>query len=533
MCEEAWSETFRDDAAREGVEDGAGVILPRPPTLLKRGQQPPSAPPSVVARRVNAARDGGTLRSQRNLCVKLGGLAPGDIYVFCEMESQRVWASSRRDGKLTAQMENEQTTQNRKVEALYNSEPTEDPCSISQQYIAAIPTMPTHTVITPPPSSRDRVDSRDLSLSRTSYAEWAATASAGGGMPKKRSLDSWRDDGGMDDGSGGNRRASASSSPGKDRRPRSPGAVRLSRSANDVTDLEVLGVTTQSINAALLSGAVPASSPNRAPDGAARSGEAQPYILSGAKFHPRGCVWDVSIQVLPASGAGENNSATWESTWQSTSKRSLMVGVGFEFDVKIHCVADEDPNPDDPGAAADRDGAAATRSAYTIELTLVHDDPDERALWQNYPAEISGATEWLRRKIRRKLRQGAGGRFPVPAVEVGLPGKVEFPTQVVADDGSPGDDPLDDVLKGRPVKLGPEALSSLMKTSPLPHGRDRGASPAKSTGGRPGLLKNKSSYTNRVQAEAAAGVRGGGGTRDGGGRRKGKVMPPATIDIPG
>ncbi|EJK67662.1 hypothetical protein THAOC_11276, partial [Thalassiosira oceanica] len=151
--------------------------------------------------------------------------------------------------------------------------------------------------------------------------------------------------------------------------------------------------------------------------------------------------------------------------------------------------------------------------------------------------------------------QGAGGRFPVPAVEVGLPGKVEFPTQVVADDGHAhrpaghrGDDPLDDVLEGRPVKLvsvptppdlardvqrGPRALSSLMKTSPLPHGRDRGASPAKSTGGRPGLLKNKSSYTNRVQAEAAAGVRGGGGTRDGGGRRKGKVMPPATIRHPG
>mmetsp|Transcript_26546 Transcript_26546/g.60604 ORF Transcript_26546/g.60604 Transcript_26546/m.60604 type:complete len:96 (+) Transcript_26546:161-448(+) len=40
MYEEAWSETFRDDAAREGVEDGAGVILPRPPTSLKRGQQP-------------------------------------------------------------------------------------------------------------------------------------------------------------------------------------------------------------------------------------------------------------------------------------------------------------------------------------------------------------------------------------------------------------------------------------------------------------------------------------------------------------
>ena len=36
----AWSETFRDDAAREGVEDGAGVIRPRLPTSLKRWQQP-------------------------------------------------------------------------------------------------------------------------------------------------------------------------------------------------------------------------------------------------------------------------------------------------------------------------------------------------------------------------------------------------------------------------------------------------------------------------------------------------------------
>ncbi|EJK53142.1 hypothetical protein THAOC_27479, partial [Thalassiosira oceanica] len=122
--------------------------------------------------------------------------------------------------------------------------------------------------------SRDRVDSRDHSSSRTSYAEWAANSSAGGGMPKKRSLDSWRDDGG--DGR-------------RERREQG-------RSANDVTDLEVLGVTVQGVNAALSSGAVPAS-PGRAPDGAARSGEAQPYVLSGAKFHPRGCVWDVSIQV--------------------------------------------------------------------------------------------------------------------------------------------------------------------------------------------------------------------------------------------
>ncbi|EJK67819.1 hypothetical protein THAOC_11084, partial [Thalassiosira oceanica] len=54
----------------------------------------PSAPPSVVARRFNAARDGGTLRPQRNLCVKLGGLAPGDIYVFCEMWKRRRFLSA-------------------------------------------------------------------------------------------------------------------------------------------------------------------------------------------------------------------------------------------------------------------------------------------------------------------------------------------------------------------------------------------------------------------------------------------------------
>ena len=92
----------------------------------------------------------------------------------------------------------------------------------------------------------------------------------------------------------GRRRSSASQ--------RSPGVLRHSKSTNNISDLEVLGLTVQSINAALSSGAVregtgsPVRSP-MGPDGAARSGEAQPYILSGAKFHPRGCVWDVSIQV--------------------------------------------------------------------------------------------------------------------------------------------------------------------------------------------------------------------------------------------
>ena len=76
-----------------------------------------------------------------------------------------------------------------------------------------------------------------------------------------------------------------------------------------MTDLEVLGVTVQSINAALSSGAVPSSaSPGRSPggaaDGAARSGEAQPYVLSGAKFHPRGCVWDVTVQVSRSTPSG-------------------------------------------------------------------------------------------------------------------------------------------------------------------------------------------------------------------------------------
>ena len=170
-------------------------------------------------------------------------------------------------------------------------------------------------------------DSRDLSTSKDldererrergerrpskadqSYAEWA---SVGGGMPRKRSLDSWRGDGGMDDGSGGRNKSASSAreSPSKTagrRRSsasqRSPGVLRHSKSTNNISDLEVLGLTVQSINAALSSGAVregtgsPVRSP-MGPDGAARSGEAQPYILSGAKFHPRGCVWDVSIQV--------------------------------------------------------------------------------------------------------------------------------------------------------------------------------------------------------------------------------------------
>ena len=130
-------------------------------------------------------------------------------------------------------------------------------------------------------------------------------------MPRKRSLDSWRGDGGMDDGSGGRNKSASSAreSPSKTagrRRSsasqRSPGVLRHSKSTNNISDLEVLGLTVQSINAALSSGAVregtgsPVRSP-MGPDGAARSGEAQPYILSGAKFHPRGCVWDVSIQV--------------------------------------------------------------------------------------------------------------------------------------------------------------------------------------------------------------------------------------------
>ena len=254
-----------------------------------------------------------------------------------------------------------------------------------------------------------------------------------------------------------------------------------------------------------------------------------------------------SFQVLPAPGVGEDDSATWESTWQSTSKRSLMVGVGFEFDVKIHCVADGGRRADGPtdgeGGAADGSPGgrpdAAARDTYTIELTLDHGEPDERALWRNYPAEISGATEWLRRKIRRKLKQGVGSRFPVPSVEVRLPGGPVVPAQVVADDGTLTDPPSpeeggsDDVPEGRPVKLvsvptpptlkdvqGAGTLGSLMDASPLP--------PAGPAGGRPGLLR-KSSYRSGAP-DAAAGDRDKGGTRDG--RRKGKVVPPATIDIP-
>ena len=293
------------------------------------------------------------------------------------------------------------------------------------------------------------------------------------------------------------------------------------------------------------------------------------------------------VQVLPAPGSGEDDSATWESTWQSVSKRSLLGGQGFEFDVKIHCVANEPDDPDEPPSPSPNDGEEdpadmpslsdpSTRKTYTIELTLAHDDPDERALWRNYPNEISGATEWLRRKIRRKLKQGVGRRFPVPAVEVGLPGKLEFPAQAdgmsltdhddaldgggVGRDEPPSPEESNEVLEGRPVKSvsvptpvtspdlvkddheeGSGTLNSLMKSSPLPHevdgsgGVDRGApSPAKSAGGRPGLLK-KSSYTNRVQSPARDGDHDKGGKkRDGSSRRKSKskVVPPATIDIP-
>ncbi|EJK71152.1 hypothetical protein THAOC_07435 [Thalassiosira oceanica] len=222
-----------------------------------------------------------------------------------------------------------------------------------------------------------------------------------------------------------------------------PYAISGDSSPSKRHDLELLGLTVQSINAALSSGAVPAAtaSPVRAqaagPDAAAKSGqsgEAQPYMLSRAKFQPRGCVWDVSIQVLPAWEAGEcDNSATWECTRQSISKQGLKLKSGFEFDVKIHCVADESPS-DDPDGVVDGppDGGkamvdtpsslkdTATRNTYTIELTLVHDNPDERVLWRDYPAEISGAMEWLRRKIRRKLKLSVGRRFPVPAVEIVL-----------------------------------------------------------------------------------------------------------------
>ena len=140
---------------------------------------------------------------------------------------------------------------------------------------------------------------------------------------------------------------------------------------------------------------------------------------------------------MPASEAGEcDNSVTGESTRQSISKQGLTFGSGFEFDVKIHCVADESPSddpddvvngpPDGEKATVDTPSlvAAATRKTYTIELTLVHDKTDERALWRDYPAEISGAMEWLRRKIRRKLKLSVGRRFPVPVVEIGLPGKL-------------------------------------------------------------------------------------------------------------
>lgn len=296
-----------------------------------------------------------------------------------------------------------------------------------------------------------------------SYVE-RATASVGDGMPKRRSLGSWKEDGRIDDGSGGNERASASSAL-RETPPRtashssgsqqSPVVFRHSRSTNNISYLELLSLTVQSINAALLSGAVPAAtaSPGRAPAGpdaaakSGQSGEAQPYMLSRAKFQPRGCVWDVSIQVLPAWEAGEcDNSATWECTRQSISKQGLKLESGFEFDVKIHCVADESPS-DDPDGVVDGppDGGkamvdtpsslkdTATRNTYTIELTLVHDNPDKRVLWRDYPAEISGAMEWLRRKIRRKLKLSVGRRFPVPAVEIGLPGKLDFATQVTAD----------------------------------------------------------------------------------------------------
>ena len=82
----------------------------------------------------------------------------------------------------------------------------------------------------------------------------------------------------------------------------SPVVTRHSRSTSNISDLELLSLAVQSINAALSSGAVPAAtaSPGKAPaspDAAAKSGEAQPYMLSGAKFQPRGCVWDVSIKV--------------------------------------------------------------------------------------------------------------------------------------------------------------------------------------------------------------------------------------------
>ena len=142
-------------------------------------------------------------------------------------------------------------------------------------------------------------------------------------------------------------------------------------------------------------------------------------------------------QVVTTSEAGEcDNSVTGESTRQSISEQGLTFGSGFEFDVKIHCVADESPSDDpDDDVNGPPEGertmvdtpslvAAATRKTYTIELTLVHDKTDERALWRDYPAEISGAMEWLRRKIRRKLKLSVGRRFPVPVVEIGLPGKL-------------------------------------------------------------------------------------------------------------
>ena len=134
-----------------------------------------------------------------------------------------------------------------------------------------------------------------------SYVEWA-TGSVGDGMPKKRSLNSWKDDVRMDDGSGGNEGGAvwASSAP-RESLPRtarlgyssssqqSSGVIRHSKSTNDISDLEVLALTVQTINAALRASV--------GPDAAAKSVEAQPYMLSGAKFQPKGCVWDVSIKV--------------------------------------------------------------------------------------------------------------------------------------------------------------------------------------------------------------------------------------------
>ena len=90
----------------------------------------------------------------------------------------------------------------------------------------------------------------------------------------------------------------AASSPG--RQYHHPHAIPAHSSPSKPPDLELLILTVQSTNAALSSGAVPAAiaSPARIDaDAAAKSGEAQPYMLSGAKFQPRGCVWDVSIKV--------------------------------------------------------------------------------------------------------------------------------------------------------------------------------------------------------------------------------------------